>query len=708
MFICRGCLRSLASLGAAPASSRLLNSLPNRTPGLLSSRRTYVAGEGIQIDVRSALAAADRSKPNDEAAPSKKGRSSGDRMLEDDGEQMEYEHAQALSDNEPGRRKYLRKLETTVKKHLEHFTDPYHIAQHVSRVLQKGSFDEALLMTRMASRNKKVEVSWNHLIDYQMKNHRLHAAVKLYNEMKKRGQIPNAKTYTIIFRGCAASIHPKLAVSEATRIYNFMIKHAALRPNTIHMNAVLEVCARAGDLESLFTVLATCNEGLRAPDAYTYTIVLNALRHDSEAAKKRGLGLVDAEVKREMQKNIHRGRAIWVDVIANWRSARTIIDADLVFAMARLLTTGDYQDNESVLDLLWQTMKIPRLDQPKAKLPPAAADSGRTLEDAAADASPPAPSAEEAPDTKDMSARDRKQLAQTRAQKTPLYAKPDSKTLAVALTALGNTRKTSHAVKYWDYFTKTLGVRPDAETYYCYQRTLAIGHASAQMAALVEAMPPEIVTSITFRRALRTCIDDNLNHDAFKHACRIFDLLVARQRYPDPLSVRLFLHAARANTRHFLPAPEPPKDATDAAAAAYAEEEEKKKEALGRQLVTAVDRVWEPLRILSGSLSYPEEPARSPAEELSRQRGDMQEIMATARRTISAIDKVVNNGLADRATTKLLRTRRAILQRQVERWILKLYPHGEPKDERASLKKDMQDAGFDRRDSDSSSARRAV
>jgi pentatricopeptide repeat protein len=70
--------------------------------------------------------------------------------------------------------------------------DPYHIAQYISSALQKDKFDEALMMTRMASRNKKVEVSWNHLIDYLLKKHRLNAAIKLYNEVRPSSAIPGS------------------------------------------------------------------------------------------------------------------------------------------------------------------------------------------------------------------------------------------------------------------------------------------------------------------------------------------------------------------------------------------------------------------------------------------------------------------------------------------------------------------------------------
>ncbi|KAH6841138.1 hypothetical protein B0I37DRAFT_393946 [Chaetomium sp. MPI-CAGE-AT-0009] len=581
---------------------------------------------------------------------------------------------------------YEKKLQSNIRRHLSLTTDPYHIAQSVAGMLEKERFDEALMMARMASRNTKVEVSWNHLIDYQLKNQRLHAAVKLYNEMKKRAQVPNAKTYTIIFRGCAQSIHPKLAVAESTRIYNFMIKAGPLKPNTIHMNAVLEVCARAGDLESLFTVLVTSNAGMRCPDAHTYTIVLNALRYDSGHADKSNVGLIDAEVKREIQKNVVRARAIWTDVITNWRGAKLIIDEPLVSAMGRILALGDYKDNDSVLELLEQTMKIPRFDQPNVKLPDAPL--------AKADETANLPTAENQTPGANMSMKARKELAESRANKTPLYAKPGNKTLSLVLTALANTRKTSSAVKYWNYFTQILNVTPDASNHALYLRALAAGHASGQVASHIAELPDSLLTAQTFRRGFSACISDNLNPHAFKHACRIFNVMATKQRYADALAMRLFLQVARANNRHFYEGTPPPPT----------EQEEAKNQrrtntpptagqlAHGAQIISALEHMWEPFRILTGSLSYPSEATRSPQEERERQRGALQEITATARRMIAAVDRVVSEegggggmGMLDqrgdrehRRTAKLWRTRRIILQKMVERHVRVLFPDGAP------------------------------
>jgi pentatricopeptide repeat protein len=159
----------------------------------VTSRRSYLAkglgkglgkglSKGIKVDLRSALA-----QPVEEEEPhfvSPKSKPTvKEHALNEDDDDLAYENLKA-GGGQLGKQKYEQKLQAAVKKQLSLAQDPFHIAQHVSQALARGSFDEALLMTRTASRNKKVEVSWNHLIDYQMKNRRLHAAVKLYNEVR--------------------------------------------------------------------------------------------------------------------------------------------------------------------------------------------------------------------------------------------------------------------------------------------------------------------------------------------------------------------------------------------------------------------------------------------------------------------------------------------------------------------------------------------
>jgi pentatricopeptide repeat protein len=70
-----------------------------------------------------------------------------------------------------------------VKKHLQYLESNYKITEHVERTLQRGDFDEAVMLVREASRKLDLTVSWNHLIGYLMQEQKLHAAVKLYNEV---------------------------------------------------------------------------------------------------------------------------------------------------------------------------------------------------------------------------------------------------------------------------------------------------------------------------------------------------------------------------------------------------------------------------------------------------------------------------------------------------------------------------------------------
>lgn len=52
-----------------------------------------------------------------------------------------------------------------------------------------------------------------------------------------------------------------------------------VKPNIIHTNAVLKVCALARDMDALWGVAAKLpTKGFGAPDNLTYTTILNAIR----------------------------------------------------------------------------------------------------------------------------------------------------------------------------------------------------------------------------------------------------------------------------------------------------------------------------------------------------------------------------------------------------------------------------------------------
>ncbi|KAK7949692.1 pentatricopeptide repeat protein [Apiospora saccharicola] len=476
-----------------------------------------------------------------------------------------------VAEPSPMNSKEAKALEWSVNKQLEYLSDPFHIANTVQAILNKGRFDEAKMMVLKASKDKNIAVSWNHLIDYEMRHQKLHSGIKLFNEMKKRAQMSTAQTYTIIFRGCAQSDHKKLAVAEAVKLYNNMLKSDRIKPNTQHYNALLQVCARAGDIDTMFTIVQSSNTGLRAPDAFTYTTILNALRAKLEIdpRKHRPKGEREQEVKKATEQTIQRAKAIWEEVIAKWRSASLVIDEQLVCAMARILLLGPSADNKAVLALVEQTMGIPQ-DEP-----------GLIKMVREAHLVPPEVDVREKPSKTTRALQPRKPTGGKGPKPgSALQAKPGNNTLSAILTALQQTAKTSMVPRYWDVFTRRYGVSPDALNWHHMIRSLRYGHNSSKVAEYLWIMPKAFMSEATFRIAMNACLRDNLNQHAFHNGSQVLEVMLTSLRAPDAHVMRIYLQLAHAVKRPFEDMAK--KDPQAA------------KLAFGKQLTTALGNLWEP------------------------------------------------------------------------------------------------------------------
>ncbi|KAK3400997.1 hypothetical protein B0T20DRAFT_405746 [Sordaria brevicollis] len=678
MFVCRACLRkglapgALARITAPAVGSRL--ALP-RLGALTVSSQSTTTLRSYHLPSLKPKTAADPSVTLDLEVPEG----------EEDGEGAGRKGKKRdLSEEQ------RKKLERNAYLQLKHFKDPFHIEKQVKLALDKGKYDEALILTRKASKDAKVQVSWNHLIDYHMKNKRLSAAIKIYNEMKKRAQVPDARTYTIIFRGCAMSEHPKQAVAEAIKIYHSLLRNERVKPTTIHLNAVLETCARAGDLDSMFTTVQTANESTRKPDNLTYTIIFNALRaqfNPRMPIERDSMQRDEEDIKREKQEAISRALQIWEDVQRQWRKGNLRIDEEMICSLGRLLTLGTKEDNERVFDLLATTMQLPRFHAGEKA---AAEVSAKAVETTATPAvSPKAPSSEESETTPAETASEpvtatgeqtsevqeveevKKEVKESKPKYekrsvTPspsLFAQPGNNTLSLILSVLSNTRRTSIAQKYWDLLTSApYSIKPDKDNYFRYLRVLQIGRGSAATASVMTTMPAEFLTPMMLKTAFTTCIRDELNPHAFSpNACTIFDAMTRKTRYPDAIAMRLFLQSAQGNFRHIKKLAE-----TDPLGS---------RQAMGKQIILALDKMWQPFRIMVNQYSYPigsRVTAQSPEDAWKAIRAHMSECVVTARRMISALDKVMlNNMCSDEAVLKVLKQRRVVLQNMVERYVAK-------------------------------------
>ena len=128
---------------------------------------------------------------------------------------------------------------------------------------------------------------------------------------------------------------------------------------------------------------------------------------------------------------VSRAQGIWEEVSDRWRKGRVTIDEELVCAMGRVLAEGDRVDNNSILDLLNQTMQIPNYSKTVQPVLPKPTES-TTSEDGApavAAAKPTPPPKPQAPVFSRSG--------------SSVYAKPGNNTLSLVLACLKNTHKTS-------------------------------------------------------------------------------------------------------------------------------------------------------------------------------------------------------------------------------------------------------------------------
>ena len=375
--------------------------------------------------------------------------------------------------------------------------------------------------------------------------------------MKKRAQSPDAHTFTTLFRGF--SWHPKfsLSVSRALSIYHSMFADSSpVKPSIIHTNAVLKVCALAGDMDALLGVAARLpTRGSGAPNNLTYTTILNAIRSEAWESIK---GEKMDTAKREKQvRAVMQGRRLWEDIRERWMKGDLFLDEELVCAMGRLmLIANDEQNCDDILSLLEQTMALPR-QVPRQR------ESGRrgpvrSLQEIEGSELPSlhemAPvSSEDAIESNGATKPESDPFTPLRKglPKTQGVVQPGCNTLSLVLEACVRVRIVRAAQNYWGLLTDPSGpykINPDTENYHMYLRLLRLQRASKMAVGLIEemhqgALGPDIKLQIkTFRLGLACCVRDKMNKNSILHATKLVRLMSDTLEYPDARALGMYVN----------------------------------------------------------------------------------------------------------------------------------------------------------------------
>ncbi|KAH6715403.1 hypothetical protein BKA61DRAFT_604435 [Leptodontidium sp. MPI-SDFR-AT-0119] len=577
MLTCHGCMRhclqtiigdsAFLTAASRPAFTSSFNNVP--------LRRSYT---GTSYERSRAGQEASRNRPGNDRPfkSSREGKEEGGRLRDDTSSKSQQPWRMKNNNVEVSprtieRRKWLdsrgirppskkegqlARTESDIRHHLTYLSDPLKLADFVRQELRRDKFDFAQELVRTASKNTKCVVSWNHLVEWQLMKGKMNAAISTYNEMKKRAQVPDAYTYTILFRGCVEHKDSGHALPKVMDIYNSMLaEKSPVKPNTIHMNCVLKMCSRAGNIDALFAVASQfAQHGLTAANNLSFTIMLNALRLDSVSASRGSL--TPMEKRARHRDSIARSRDVWADVIDRWRKGDIWIDEELVSTMGRLLLIGQEDDKDDIFSLIEQTMNIPRqipklgtperarvepasqgdVHEPirtfnKSKVEEEASESVLNSQDPGAAVDPRASfEVVKAPVTKEDG--------------IAMYAKPGQNSLSLVLQAALDLKLKAPATAYWNIFTKTYLVQPDGENFHAYMRILRMARASTEMIEILSQMSTQDMEVKTFRLAMATCARDKRNPNSFSNANKVLDTMTRAIPQPDVQALEQYLEVA--------------------------------------------------------------------------------------------------------------------------------------------------------------------
>ena len=508
--------------------------------------------------------------------------------------------------------------------------------------------------------------------------------------MKKRAQTPDAYTYTILFRGCSEHPMPDQALAKVITIYNSMLTDKSpVKPNTIHLNAVLKMCAKARDMDALFAIADSMpTKGLRAPNNLTFTTILNAIRI-SAFIDLRG-DLTPVQERKNRQKASRDARILWQDITKRWLRRDIVIDEELVCTMGRVLLLGSNDDVDDIMSLIEQTMNIPRQTQRRdsgyreqihgarsesaGQLPltsstetmkdteqsTGASDQGRSI------VSQRIPSVESRTEDENRlgstSTMDShiEELGMTVIDpfKTPIspaniskkdlafFPKPGQNTLSLLMSAFLDIREKGVASKYWEILIRDYKVDPDADNYHGYLRVLRQARASTETVQLLLRMPQSYMAVKTFRIAMSTCGRDRNNQHCFSNAGKILDIMQSRLSVPDVQVLHTYLDIACSPTTY-----------RDQQSSDWKEPNLDVQK--GRQILRALHRINPSYANLRALFSYGGSAKKE--STLSEKAELTYAVLSLTQRMISAYDILMNRSMVDKATYKDLMTERSKL-----------------------------------------------
>lgn len=360
--------------------------------------------------------------------------------------------------------------------------------------------------------------------------------------MKKRAVKPDSHTYTLILNGLSAYTHFNQTLFRALQVYNSLSSpKSPVPPNVYHTNAILKVCARAGDLDSMWNIVGKLPmKGQNAPNTVTYTTLLNGIGTDRSTNKAN---------------DVEDGRRVWAGVISRWTMGQLSIDEELACAMGTVLLKGERREDwEEVFTLVEQVFGIKSL-VPERLSKPITSDSIYLggAPNPITKHSISAPAATEDPKSTPQVSDVEKLLtpfvtyrhhSHSQNPVSSTRPSPGNQTLSLILRACTNLKDHVMAFKYWTIFTnRPYSVIPDLENYHDLLRILRRFRSGPEALSVVESMRVR-PTAKTFYIALSSCKRGGRSKN-FLSAEKLLSLMTSKYGIPPDVKIwNMFLQCA--------------------------------------------------------------------------------------------------------------------------------------------------------------------
>lgn len=461
--------------------------------------------------------------------------------------------------------------------------------------------------------------------------------------MKKRAIRPDSYTYLIILRGLGNFAHYPGSLGRALSIYHAMNgPKANVAPTIMHTNAILKVCARANDMDSLWDIASRLPEkGPHAANNWTFTTIINNLRMN--AITQISPGEEPEAAARRRESAIVEGRRLWSLIQQRWRLGDLLVDEELVCSMGRLLLVGDRpRDWDDVLSLLHQTMDIPRLiprlgSASRSNLPKPKPTTPLITEE-----EPPTTSNEFDPITGQDSPRTGSPplKVSSRRRENYVYARPGNSTLSLVSEACLKMMAKKPAQDYWSLLTdpSSYALVPDLDNYHALLRILRASRSSSEALALLNSdLPSHSLrpNRKTFRIAFSAASRDARNPHILETATSLLSLLQEHLSDPEPNCLTQYLDIALSASEA---------RASSASSASSAVERVEQSKTAVRILIRALELLEPQMRNVRSLVAFGSaEPGRRGVEAQARMKSAVGMLM---RKMISVYDKVLAVGRA--------------------------------------------------------------